>query len=197
MRRVIGMLPIAVVLAAACGDAIDPTTGGEGNGATGFSVRITDDPPGTPSTPDFTGDLSGAIRVALRNDAGALVSLGVMQNAQVALQEEGDTLLLTDLSRPPADDYTAVELRFEGVDVTVLAGSEVGDTTLASNAVMELGSGNLATVLVAVPTFSLDNDSDVAILVDLNSEAWVTRSSLAASVVPQAAIANSVTVEID
>ena len=197
MRRSIALLLIPAALIAACGeDAIDPVTGGEGNGATGFDVFVTDDPPGT-GTPDITGEMNGSIRVALRNDAGALVNLGVMQGAELLLQQDGDTLRLTDLSRPPADDYTGIELRFEGVDVTVDAGSEVGDTTLTSDVVLEIGTGSIATVEIGLETFSIDNDSEVAVVIDLNSEDWITRTNIEDSFVPQAALANSVSVEID
>ena len=195
MRRAIGLLSITVAFAAACGEnAIDPVTGGEGNGATGFDVLITDDPTGTPT---MSGEMTGSIRVALRNDAGALVNLGVMQGAEVQLQDEGDTLRLTDLSRPPADDYTGIQLQFEGVDVRLDSGSEVGDTTLTSNVVLDVGAGSAATVEIAFPTFSVDNDSETAILVDLNSEDWITRANIEDAAVPEDDLVNSVTVEVD
>lgn len=195
MRRAIGLLSITVVVAAGCGDdAIDPITGGEGNGATGFAVLVTDDPTGTAS---ISGELTGSIRVALRNDAGALVSLGVMQDAEVLLHEEGDTLRLTDLSRPPADDYTAIQLQFEGVTASVDAGSEIGDTTLTSGAVLDVGGGSAATVEIAFPTLTVDNDSEARILIDLNSEDWITEANIDDAAVPEDDLINSVTVEID
>ena len=195
MRRAIGLLTTTVVVAAACGEnAIDPITGGEGSGATGFAVLVTDDPTGTGS---ISGEMTGSIRVSLRNDAGALVSLGVMQDAEVLLHEDGDTLQLTDLSRPPADDYTGIQLQFEGVSVRVGSGSEVGDTTLTSNVVLDVGTGSVAAVEVAFPTFTVDNDSDVAIVVDLNSEDWITEANLEDQAVPEDDLVNSVTVEIE
>lgn len=202
MRRVIGLLLFPIALVAACGeDAINPVTGGEGNGATGFSVLITDDPendpgPGTGPTADLIGEMTGSIRVLLRNDADALVDLGTMQDLEIALQHGADSVRLSDLSRPPTDTYTGIQLRFEGVTVTVESGSEVGDSTLASDVVMNIGSASLATVEIATETFDVDSDSDMDIVVDLNSELWVTGENLDDNLVPQADLANNVSVEI-
>lgn len=196
MRRVLGLMLIPVAFAAACGeDAIDPLTGGEGNGATGFSVFVTDDPPGAEAGA-IDGALEGSIRVALRNSDGDLVELGLMQNAVVALQEGGDSLRLTDLTRPPTDEYVAIQLRFEGATVTVESGSEVGDSTITSDVVMNVGSAGLATVEVATTTFDVDSETEMDIVVDLNSELWITGDNLDDNLVPQADIANGVSVEI-
>ena len=201
MRRVIGLLLIPT-LAAACGDAIDPITGGEGNGATGFSIIVTDDPandpgPNSPGSPnELTGQMSGSIRVLLRNDANALVDLGLVQDIEIPLQDGSDSLRLPDVSRPPTDTYTGIQLRFEGVTVRVESGSEVGDSTLASDVVMNVGSANLATVEIATETFDVDSNTDMDIVVDLNSELWVTGANLDDNLVPQADLANNVSVEI-
>ena len=190
---VLGIVLVGVV--AACGkDAIDPVTGGEGSGSEGFSVLLTDDPGLEDAT--LQGTVTGAIRVALRNDAGGLVSLGVADDIELPLHE-GDTIRLSGLSRPPVDDYTAVQLRFEGVDVAVDAGSQVGDSTLANDVTLDVGGTGAATVDVLVPVFGVDNASVMEIVIDLNSEAWVTGANLDDQVVPQADLANSVLVEVN
>jgi hypothetical protein len=207
MRRAIALVLIPVAFAAACGeDAIDPVTGGEGNGSTGFAVIVTDDPSNDPSpSPSASpsapraieGFMTGAIRVSLRNDAGALVNLGVMQDVEIPLQEGGDSLRLSDLERPPADEYVGIQLRFEGVTVTVNSGSEVGDSTLTSNVVMNVGTGSLATIEIVTPGFDIDSETDLDIIVDLNSELWVTGENLDDNLVPQTDLASNVSVEID
>lgn len=196
MRKAMTFFAIpCVIAAAACGkDAIDPVTGGEGSGSEGFTVVVTDDPGEEDAT--LEGTMTGAIRVSLRNDQGALVSLGVADDIEIPLHVD-DTLRLTGLSRPPIDDYTAVQLRFEGVDVVVEAGSQVGDSTLANNVTLDVGGTGTATVDVLVPVFSVAASNVMEIVVDLNSESWVTGDNLDDQVVPQADLTNSVLVEVD
>lgn len=205
MRRH-GLVLLAAALAAACGEsAIDPTTGGEGGGSTGFDILVTDDPANdpapaagrSPAAPGaIVGELAGAIRVSLRNDAGALVSLGTA-DIEMPIQHGADTVRLADIARPAADSYVAIQLRFEGVTVTVESGSEVGDSTTTSDVTMNVGTGSLATVEIATETFDVDNDTQLDIIVDLNSELWITGENLDDATVPQADLAANVTVEIE
>lgn len=195
------LLPLSIGIAACSGDALEVVTG-EGPGTTGFAVHVTDDPtidasPGSgPTGPvDFSGELDGSIRVALRSDGGALVDLGLVQNAVIELQQVGDTTALSDLNRPPTDTYVAVQLRFEGVSVRVDAGSEVGDTTLTQDAILNVGNG-LATVEIATQPFTVTSEATLDVIVDLNSELWVTTTNLDDDAVPQADLTNNVTVDI-
>ncbi len=195
MRQAAFFIAVPVLCAlAACGEAIDPVTGGEGSGSEGFTVVLTDDPGDEDAT--LQGTVTGAIRVGLRNDAGALVSLGVADDIELSLHD-ADTIRLEGLSRPPIDDYTAIQLRFEGVDVVVEAGSQVGDSTLANNVTLDVGGSSAATVDVLVPVFSVDNSNVMEIVIDLNSESWVTGANLDDQVVPQADLTNSVLVEVN
>lgn len=194
------LLPLALA-GIACGDSLELTTG-EGPGTTGFAVIITDDPANDP-TPGparvgpraFSGTMDGSIRVALRSDGGALVDLGLAQDAFIELQEAGDSLTLADLTRPAVDTYVGIQLRFEGVVVTIDSGSGVGDTTLTQNAVLDVGNG-LATVEIATLPFDVDSETAMDIVVDLNSERWVTTTNIEDTEVSQADLANNVTVEI-
>jgi len=204
MRRH-GLLLIAVTSIAACGEnAISPQTGGEGNNSTGFSIVVTDDPANdpspvaaSPSAPSaITGEVVGAIRVSLRNDDDALVDIGTA-DIELPLQSGADSVRLSDLSRPPADTYVGIQLRFEGVDVTVESGSEVGDSTITSDVVMNVGSGSVASIEIATETFDVASDTQLRITVDLNSELWITGENLDDAAVPQADLASSVTVELD
>ena len=204
MKRAIALLAPLAFCAGGCGEnAIGPITGGEGEGNTGFAVLVTDDPANDPTSGPqrvapqaVEGVFAGSIRVSLRNDEDALVDLGLMQDAEVELQEGGDSLRLADLSRPPADDYVGIQLRFEGVDVTILSGSEVGDSTLTENVVLDIGSGGLATIEIATQSFAIDSETDLDIVVDLNSELWITGDNIDDTIVSQADLANAVTVEI-
>lgn len=191
--RMFFAIPV-VCAVCACGESIDPVTGGEGSGSEGFTVVITDDP----GTEDATlqGTMTGSIRVSLRNDAGALVSLGVADDIELPLHD-GDTVRLEGLSRPPIDDYTTVQLRFEGVDVEVEAGSQVGDSTLANDVMLDVGGTGAATVDVLVPVFGVDNARVMEIVIDLNSESWVTGPNLDNQVVSEADLSNSVLVEVN
>lgn len=204
MRRMvellIGLLSLTVI---GCGDAIDQLTAGEGSGTTGFAVVVTDDPANDPSPVvqragplAIAAELDGAIRVALRNDADALVELGTDQHAFLELQQPGDSLRLADMSRPPTDTYVAIQIRFEGVSVTVFSGSEVGDSTLTDDRVLSLGSGGLATVEIATLPFDVASESVLDLVLDLNSELWLTDDNVAAGTVSQADLVNSITVEL-
>ena len=194
MRKATMFFAIPVVVGAiACGEPIDPVTGGEGSGSEGFTVVVTDDPGNEDAT--LQGTVTGSIRVSLRNDAGAVVSLGVADDIEIPLHE-GDTIRLEGLTRPPTDDYTAVLLRLEGVDVEVEAGSQVGDSTLSNNVTLDVGGSSTAAVDVLVPVFSVDNSNVMEIVIDLNSEGWITGENLDDQVVPQADLVNSVLVDV-
>lgn len=191
--RMLFSVPVVCALVA-CGEAIDPVTGGEGSGSEGFSVLLTDDPGDEDAT--LQGTVTGSIRVGLRNDAGAIVSLGVADDIELPLHD-GDTITLSGLSRPPVDDYTGVQLRFEGVDVEVEAGSQVGDSTLANNVTLDVGGSGTAIVDVLVPVFSVATSNVMEIVIDLNSESWITGTNLDNQIVPQASLSNSVLVEVN
>ena len=204
IRRLIGLILPLSLAGAACGEAIDPVTGGEGSGATGFAVILTDDPTndaGTTSGDGQTplalfGEIEGSVRVSLRNENNALVDLGADRDAFLELQQRADSLVLQDLTRPPTGTYTAIQLRFEGVSVLVGGGSEVGDTTLTQDALLCVGNGGVATVEIATLPFDVASDTDLDIVVDLNAERWITESNLDAGLVLQTDLANNVTVEI-
>lgn len=194
-RNTASLVILAAFGAVACGeDAIDPVTGGEGGGAEGFSVVVTDDPGINDAT--LAGVVRGTLRVALRNDAGALVDLGPAEGVEVPLHAGADTILLEGIARPPADSYSAVQLRFEGVDVEVFAGSVVGDSTLPQNVVLDVGSAGVATVDMLVPVFDIASAFATEIVVDLNSEAWITDTNLNDVAVPQSDLATSVSVDV-
>lgn len=195
------LLPLSIGIVACGDDAIKGVTG-EGPGTTGFAVLVTDDPSNDPTSGPvragplaFTGEMEGSIRVAVRSDGGALVDLGLVQDVLIELQQVGDTVVLDDITRPPTDTYVGVQLRFEGVTVTVASGSEVGDTTLTQDAVLNVGNG-LATVEIATLPFAITSDTNLDVVVDLNAEQWVTTTNVEDNAVPQADLANNVTVEI-
>ena len=204
MRGTTGLLLILALGAAACGEnALDPLTGGEGGGNTGFAVLITDDPANDPApgpqaaAPQaIEGELTGSVRVSLRNDAGGLVDLGTTDDLVIDLQQGADSVLLSDLTRPGNDSYVGIQLRFEGMTATVFEGSEVGDTTLTDDVVLDVGGGGIATIEVATQTFEIDSETDLDIVVDLNSELWITTTNIEDEAVSQADLANNVTVDI-
>jgi hypothetical protein len=203
MRRTTGLLLLVGLTAAACGDSIGPITGGEGGGNTGFAVKITDDPANDPAPGPqrvgpqaVAGELVGSVRVSLRNDAGSLVDLGTTDDVVVELQQGADSVELEDLTRPANDTYVGIQLRFEGATATVFSGSEVGDTTLTEDTPLDVGSGGVATVEITTQTFTINSESEFDIVVDLNSELWITTTNIEDAAVPQADLANNVTVEI-
>lgn len=204
MRRTTRLLLVPLSLAGiACGDAIDQVTGGEGSGATGFGVVVTDDPGNDPGpgpqrvAPEaIAAELEGSIRIALRNEADDLVDIGIEQDAFFELQQVGDSLRLRGLSRPPSDTYVGIQIRFEGVTVTVFQGSEVGNTTLSGTEVLALGSGGLATVEIATLPFDVDSEAVLDLVLDLNSELWITEDNIEVGIVPQADLVNGISIDI-
>ena len=206
MRRLNGLLTLSFALAAsACGEPIDPVTGGEGSGARGFAVILTDDPTNDPSVGGggasrapfaITAEMDGSVRVSLRNDANALVDLGVDQDAFLLLQQGDDSLTLRNLTRPPVDTYVAIQVRFEGVTVLVRDGSEVGDTILTEDVLLDVGNGGLATVEIATLPFEIAPGTTTNLVLDLNSEGWITTTNVEDGVVPQADLASNLTIEI-
>lgn len=203
MRRLIGLILPLSLAGAACGEPIDPVTGGQGSGATGFSVILTDDPTRSPGTGTATSqgplaivaEMEGSVRVSLRNDANGVVDLGVDRDVVLDLQGV-DSVTLRNLQRPPTDTYVGILLSFEGVNVTVHQGSQVGDTVLTQNAVLGVGNGGAATLEIPTRAFDVASETRLRVVVDLNAERWITRNSLAAGSVTQATLSNNVTVEI-
>ena len=204
MRRLSSLLLPLALAGAACGDPIDPITTGGGTGATGFAVILTDDPANDPATAltrsgagplAIDGEIEGSVRVFLRNENDALIDLGADREVFLELQGS-DSLTLRGLTRPATGRYVGIQLRFEGVSVLVRGGSEVGDTVLTQDAVLDVGNGGVATVEVATLPFDVVSEIDRDVVVDLNSERWITEANVDAGLVPQADLANNVTVEI-
>lgn len=190
-------LPLLLATVAGCdGNALEAIAG-EGGGPEGFRVVLVDDPtqdpdPGPDEEPTFHGEFDGAIRVELRNDAGALVELGLTRDIDMLLQDESESYVL-EVDRPPTDSYVAIRISFEGAAVGVAAGSVVGSRTLASAARIDVDE---ATLEIDVVPFTTTSDTTLEIVIDLNAELWITESNLDAGAIGEADLATNVTVEV-
>lgn len=188
---------LALLSLAACnGDHLeDITSGGSTGGNSGFDVTVVDDPalgPTTSAGTDFTGTLDTGVRISLRNSNDDLVQVGPARDVMLALQDPDGVAL--KLQRPPAGTYNAIQIELENPTAAVLAGSVVEGDTLDADRTLDLASVGLVTVERSFPPFTITNDSQIQLLVDLNAETWVTTTTLDAGAVTESDLADAFTV---
>lgn len=178
----LALLPIQV-LAVACDD--DPVELGRAQG-------LVHDP----KTAAFSGELSGDVQVSISSGGTNWFDLGSLNGMTIALQSDSDTSDVHGEQDAPVSTYSQVRLVFDGVDAELKAGSIIGNTTLASDVVVELGGSDRRVEIVKqVAPFSVVTDDAVrrGILFLLNSRLWITEATLQQGVVEDAPIEGAVT----
>ena len=177
---------LGACLLAGCGE---PTGTASGRA----EALIQDTPTGVPTV---TGTLQGNIFASLSADGIQWQDLGSPNGITVTLQAIGSSTTVHGQQDAPTATYDRVRLVFNGVTVTVLAGSMIDGTTLTSNATLSLGgTDNRVEIVVAVPQFAVEADPSIqrTIIFELHSQAWLTAAALQTGQIEDAAIQAAVT----
>ena len=96
----------------------------------------------------------------------------------------------------PSGSYDRVRLTMDDIDVKVDVGSQIGQTTLESDASAIVASDDDLVIEVTVPVFTVSEAGTVTVAFELNSEQWLTIASLDAGVVTDAAVSAAVTAAV-
>lgn len=194
MRLTAPLLLLALATAGCDNERIGGVVGGGSD--QGFNVVLIDDPDALPDGTVIDGFIEADVRVALRNDIGDLVTLGVARDVVFDLQGPGETLRLDGLDRPAAGTYGGVQVSLEGARVELAEGSIIGGTTLAEDAQLQLGTAGAATLEVATLPFDVVSETARTVVIDLNAEQWLTNANIGAATVPVTDLSNNVTVTV-
>ena len=143
----------------------------------------------------FTGTAAGDMSVAIRSTGGTWVELGSPNGITVPLQQAVGVSVHGSQSAP-SGDYDLVRLTMNGIDLNVDAGSQIGQTTLESDASAIVASTDDLVIEVTVPAFTVSEAGTVTVAFDLNSEQWLNIASLDAGVVADAAVSAAVTAAV-
>ena len=190
MRIVVLVAVIAAALTACDDSPTAPTA------QTTIDVRVGDlynFKLGTPvPVPTVTGTLSGNFAASIW-DGSRWVSLGKANAIVVGLHlyyTFAPTSVHGEQHAPPGS-YDRVRLTLQGVTANIARGSGFGGITLGSDAAIRLGgSDHFVELLVPVTRFSLGDDSSVirVIVLQVNSQQWLTRSVAESGQVEDAAL---------
>jgi len=185
-KRLFGVLIVAAAaVLVACGND-------EGPAGSGRVMDLVFDP----VTASFTGELSGNVQVSISQDGSSWFNLGSLNGVTIDLQSDSDSTSVHGEQTAPAGQYSRVRLTFQGVSAELPAGATVGGTTLSAPATIDVGgSDQQVEITKQVLSFQVLADTTVrrTILFNLQSEDWITESSLTAGVVEDAAIQSAVT----
>lgn len=191
LRSSIARIAVAAVLVApALGACADSTT--SANGGTISSVTLNDNPSSATSTGatsgsdgSYTGTLTGTAQVQVSTDAQSWVNVGDPASVSIALQSTGSVTTLGASARVPAGTYAYVRLVFDpGAQATVTG--NVGGTNY-NGQVVALGSGQVI-IQKQVSPREISAGSSFSVVWDLNSELWLTSTTLQAHAVTAAAV---------
>lgn len=186
------LLTIAAMVVACGGDNTENDDGGvfdpdpdEGEAGT-MQAYATDDPNSSSgssgsagSANDFSGTLTGNADVEVSQDQSTWYILGPSQSFTVPLQTNGEEVELSSTQEIPAGTYQHVRINFSGVEANLDAGSVVDGETLQSDVHLRMGDSQNAVFSGQVDSFDLEVGGSGRIVLDLNSQAWVTAENLA------------------
>lgn len=125
----------------------------------------------------FSGSMTAVTSVSVAAEGGAWIELGPPRQVTVQLQSTRDTAEVQGQAEAPAGTYSRVRIVMQEAHATVLAGSVVGGITLSGSLFLSLGSGSEVVVEKRVQPFRVSASTRAVILVDLNSEAWMTEQA--------------------
>lgn len=103
----------------------------------------------------------------------------------LALQSSGDTTTIRGDVTIPARTYGRIRLVLENASATLDAGSQIGTTLLSASVSLGLGADGKVVIEKDVTGLTVAADSESRIVLDLNSEAWVTEENVDAGAVSE------------
>ena len=185
-------LPMAAVVAAAlvvgaCEDDDDPTGP---SAETSTQAMVVDEPGGTSS---YSGDMAGDFQFSVSTDGQTWTDVGSPNGITVLLQDASE-VSVHGSQEAPAGTFPRVRLLIRGAEATVAAGSEIGGTTLTSDATVSVGGSEDVLIEREITPPSLEDGEELVVTFDLNSEAWLTLDAVTAGQASNAAVESAVTV---
>ena len=144
----------------------------------------------------FTGTAAGNMSVAIRSTGGTWVELGSPNGITVPLQQTVGVSVHGTQSAL-SGSYDRVRLTIgSGIEVKVDAGSEIGQTTLQSDASATVATDDDVVIEITVAAFTVSETGTVTVAFELNSEQWLDTASLDAGVVADPAVSAAVTAAV-
>lgn len=186
-RFVVAALAAAALGVAACSDSTSVQSS-----ARVSAVTANDNPSSTSSTGSggsgnngYTGTLSGTVQAQISADGQTWVDLGSPAATSIALQSTGSVTTLSTNASVPVGTYAYARLVFSpGVQAQV--SGTVGGTSY-SGRVVTFGSGQVI-IQKQVQPVTVTAGSTLTVAWDLNSESWLTASSLQSQTTTAAAV---------
>lgn len=201
LRRPVLVLAVLAGLGslAACGD--DDGTGPEGSGT--MSAAMTDEngsaavaSRGAASSgqASYSGTFDGEVQVQISTDGETWVDVGAPGSVSVDLQSSGQTTVQSDVE-VEAGDYSRVRVVMSGASANLDAGAVLGGTEFSSAVSVSVGGGSEVTVEKQIVQFRVSSDTDILLVVDLNSEAWITSESAESGSASEAEVESAMAVD--
>lgn len=189
LRRYCGGIALFFVIAA-CSDDDGPT--GASAQATVATAVATDNPSSTSSTGSggsgsstYSGTLTGTVETQISVDGQSWVSLGPPRAVSLSLQSTTNSAQLAANATVPAGAYAYARLVFNpGVQAQVTG--TIGGAT-ASGTVIALGSGQVV-IQKQIQPVTINAGATARVVWDLNSELWLTSSTIQSRTAGSAAI---------
>lgn len=189
LRRYCGSIALFFVIAA-CSDDDGPT--GVSAQATVATAVATDNPSSTSSagsggsgSSTYSGTLTGTVETQISVDGQSWVSLGQPRAVSLSLQSTTNSAQLAANATVPAGAYAYVRLVFNSGAQAQVTGTIGGAT--ASGTVIALGSGQVV-IQKKIQPVTISAGATVRVVWDLNSELWVTSSTIQSRTAGSAAI---------
>ncbi len=171
-------------------DSLDnvPTTGS-------FQAYVQDDPT-VPQNNSIhhNGVLKGKMDIEVSRDGQTWYSLGAPSDVTLALQSTNSRFVLSGKKDMPTGTYSHVRINFNSAGFVIAAGSVVNGTTLTSDVHMRMGDTGSGVARPNVTPFKLEAGKEAAIIVELNTEKWLTVSNLESRQVPKESVEHNTTV---
>lgn len=136
----------------------------------------------------FSGAFSGTAQAAAFTSADGWVDVGTPANVTFDVQGTTESTFVT-AAEVPEGTYTKLRLTLSGFSLHLNPGAVIGGVTFDSAVDVAVGGSDGSVVLeVSVPSASLTAGSSATAHFDLNSEEWVSQSTVDAGAVDDATV---------
>ena len=145
-----------------------------------FQGYVQDDPtvPQNNTSNSYNGTLTGRMDVEISRDGQTWHSLGAPSDVTLVLQSTNSRFTLSGKVEMPAGTYSHVRINVNSAGFVIAAGSVVNGTTLTSDVHMRLGDTGSGVANPNVTPFKLEAGKEATVIVELNTETWLTVASL-------------------
>jgi hypothetical protein len=185
-------LPLVAAVAStlvvgACDDDDGPTGPST---ETNTEAMVVDEPEGSST---YSGDMAGDFQFAVSADGETWTDVGSPNGITLLLQDDSE-VSVHGAQDAPLGTFPRVRLTIRNADVTIEQGSEIGGTTLASDATVSVGGPQGVIIEREITVPSLEEGEDLHVTFDLNSETWLTLDAVTSGLANDAAVAAAASV---